>query len=113
MPASPRGRPVSSLPSSTASGPPRARPGPPPRAGLPAKLLSQGQKRRLSLARLLVANRRLWILDEPFTALDVSSVRLVNDLILSQLARGGMVILTSHQELDIEHDLLTVLNLDR
>ncbi len=84
-----------------------------PQARLPAKLLSQGQKRRLSLARLLVADRRLWILDEPFTALDVSSVLLVNDLILAQLARGGMVILTSHQELDIEHDLLTVLNLDR
>ena len=84
-----------------------------PQARLPAKLLSQGQKRRLSLARLLVTDRRLWILDEPFTALDVSSVLLVNDLILSQLARGGMVILTSHQELDIEHDALTVLNLDR
>ena len=82
-------------------------------AGLPAKLLSQGQKRRLSLARLLVADRRLWILDEPFTALDVSSVRLVNDLILAQLARGGMVILTSHQELGLDYDRRTVLDLDR
>jgi len=84
-----------------------------PQAKLPAKLLSQGQKRRLSLARLLVAERRLWVLDEPFTALDVSSVLLVNDLILAQLARGGMIVLTSHQELDIEHDALAVLNLDR
>jgi len=82
-------------------------------AGLPAKLLSQGQKRRLSLARLLVADRRLWILDEPFTALDVSSVLLVNDLILSQLSRGGMVILTSHQELGLDYDRRTVLDLDR
>ena len=82
-------------------------------AGLPAKLLSQGQKRRLSLARLLVTDRRLWILDEPFTALDVSSVRLVNDLILAQLARGGMVILTSHQELGLDYDRRTVLDLDR
>ena len=82
-------------------------------AGLPAKLLSQGQKRRLSLARLLVADRRLWILDEPFTALDVSSVLLVNDLIVAQLARGGMVILTSHQELGLDYDRRTVLDLDR
>ena len=84
-----------------------------PQARLPAKLLSQGQKRRLSLARLLVTDRRLWILDEPFTALDVSSVRLVNDLILAQLARGGMVILTSHQELGLDYDRRTVLDLDR
>ncbi len=84
-----------------------------PQAGLPAKLLSQGQKRRLSLARLLVADRRLWILDEPFTALDVSSVRLVNDLILAQLSRGGMVILTSHQELGLDYERRTVLDLDR
>ena len=80
---------------------------------VPCHTLSAGQQRRVGLARLYLSPPPLWILDEPFTALDVSSVLLVNDLILAQLARGGMVILTSHQELDIEHDLLTVLNLDR
>ncbi len=70
-------------------------------ARLPAKLLSQGQKRRLALARLLVSAKPLWILDEPFTALDVRSVSLMNDQLTVHLAAGGMVIITSHQELSV------------
>lgn len=64
----------------------------------PAKLLSQGQRRRLALARLLVAARTLWVLDEPFTALDARSCRLLEQLTREHVAQGGLVALSSHQE---------------
>jgi heme exporter protein A len=65
---------------------------------LPSKHLSQGQKRRVALARLLVSRARLWILDEPFSALDSAAVEALQAVIGSHLAAGGMVILTTHQE---------------
>jgi heme exporter protein A len=65
---------------------------------LPSKHLSQGQKRRVALARLLVSRARLWILDEPFSALDSAAVAQLQTVIGSHLAGGGMVILTTHQE---------------
>ena len=69
---------------------------------LPCKVLSQGQRRRVALARLcLCAGRSLWILDEPFTALDASAVTLMQELIESHLRAGGMVVLTTHQEVVI------------
>lgn len=61
--------------------------------------LSAGQKRRVSLARLLITRSVLWILDEPLTALDKSGIDLVEQLIAAHAANGGMVILTSHQDL--------------
>lgn len=61
--------------------------------------LSAGQKRRISLARLLISRSVLWILDEPFTALDKNGVELIESLIAQHVQRGGMVILTSHQDL--------------
>jgi len=67
----------------------------------PAKVLSQGQKRRLGLARLALLRRRLWIMDEPFAALDTHSIALVTELLAGHLALGGLVALTSHQEFDI------------
>ncbi|KPK68306.1 MAG: heme ABC transporter ATP-binding protein [Acidithiobacillales bacterium SM23_46] len=67
----------------------------------PAKVLSQGQKRRLGLARLALLRRRLWIMDEPFAALDTHSIALVTELLAGHLAQGGLVALTSHQEFDI------------
>lgn len=78
----------------------------------PAKILSQGQRRRLALARLLVAPRPIWILDEPFTALDVSSSRLVNDLLREHLLTGGIGVLSSHQGLDVPDVKLKRLDLD-
>jgi len=66
----------------------------------PAKILSQGQKRRLALARLLVRERPLWVLDEPLAALDVQSIETITDILAEHLERGGMAILTSHQALD-------------
>lgn len=68
---------------------------------LPIKHLSQGQKRRVALARLWCSRAALWILDEPFSALDVTAVNTLQAVIRNHLARGGMVILTTHQEVDL------------
>ncbi len=64
----------------------------------PAGQLSQGQKRRIALARLAMAARaRVWILDEPFNALDRGGVQVLNQMIEQHVARGGAVVLTTHQ----------------
>lgn len=68
---------------------------------LPTKVLSQGQRRRVALARLLVNDAKLWILDEPLAALDVGAVELIQELIAEHLARQGMVIFTTHQPLEV------------
>lgn len=68
---------------------------------LPAKALSQGQKRRVALARLLVSRAPLWILDEPLTALDVKAIDLIQSRLAEHLAAGGMVVLTTHQPIDV------------
>jgi heme exporter protein A len=71
---------------------------------LPGKVLSQGQKRRLALARLLVMGAVLWVLDEPFNALDVHAVGMVQTVLSEHLDNGGMVMFTTHQEVDIIAD---------
>lgn len=71
------------------------------RETLPVKVLSQGQRRRVALARLLVGNAHLWILDEPLTALDVGAVGLMQELIGAHLKKNGMVIFTTHQPLEV------------
>lgn len=68
---------------------------------LPTKVLSQGQRRRVALARMLVTDAKLWILDEPLTALDVGAVALIESLLAEHLAREGMVIFTTHQPLRV------------
>ncbi len=68
---------------------------------LPTKVLSQGQRRRVNLARLLVCSTLLWILDEPLTALDVSAVKLVQGLMERHPEHGGMIVMTTHQEIEI------------
>jgi heme exporter protein A len=68
---------------------------------LPTKVLSQGQKRRVGLARLLLNRARLWVLDEPFNALDKGAVELLQSVIRQHVADGGMVILTTHQEVSL------------
>ena len=66
---------------------------------LPAKVLSQGQRRRVSLARLILSEHLpLWVLDEPFTALDAAAVEYMEALIAQHVTRGAAVILTTHQE---------------
>lgn len=68
---------------------------------LPVRVLSQGQRRRVALSRLLVGDSKLWILDEPLTALDVGAVGLMQELIGEHLSKGGMVIFTTHQPLQV------------
>jgi len=70
-------------------------------AELPGKALSQGQKRRVALARLLLAPMALWIMDEPFNALDVKAVGMIQGVLSQHLDNGGMVVLTTHQEVEI------------
>ena len=66
---------------------------------LPARVLSQGQRRRVALARLALGEALpLWVLDEPFAALDAAAVDCVRGLITRQLARGAAVMLATHQD---------------
>ena len=71
------------------------------RETFPVKVLSQGQRRRVALARLLISKAPLWILDEPLTALDVGAVGLMQEMIGEHLAKRGMVIFTTHQALEV------------
>jgi heme exporter protein A len=69
---------------------------------LPARVLSQGQRRRVTLARLvLAASVPLWLLDEPFTALDAAAAEYVRTLVEDHVERGGAVMYTTHQEIAI------------
>lgn len=70
-------------------------------ANLPARVLSQGQKRRVALAKLWLSKTKLWILDEPFAALDKTSVHVLAERLGEHMANGGMVVITSHQDVDI------------
>lgn len=69
---------------------------------LPCSMLSAGQQRRVLFAQLIVQQASLWILDEPFTAIDVSGVALLEQLIDEHVAQGGMVLLTSHQSVSLQ-----------
>jgi heme exporter protein A len=64
--------------------------------------LSAGQKRRLSLARLLITRNVLWILDEPFTSLDKQGIVLIESLMIEHCANGGMMVLTSHHDINLQ-----------
>ncbi|SDT24948.1 heme ABC exporter ATP-binding protein CcmA [Bradyrhizobium canariense] len=71
-------------------------------AHLPAAYLSAGQRRRLSIARLLVTRRPVWLLDEPTSALDAAGQALFVRLMSEHLARGGLIIAATHAPLGIE-----------
>lgn len=79
------------------------------REDLPAGLLSAGQQKRIALARLYLSQAPLWVLDEPFTAIDKEGVANLTALFEQHTAQGGLVILTSHQ--DIPSYKLTTLHL--
>ncbi|GAB3520521.1 cytochrome c biogenesis heme-transporting ATPase CcmA [Photobacterium alginatilyticum] len=69
------------------------------REDVPAGQLSAGQQRRVALARLWISNHKLWILDEPLTAIDKQGVKVLERLFLSHVERGGVVLLTTHQDM--------------
>jgi heme exporter protein A len=71
------------------------------RAHLPLRVLSQGQKRRTALARLSVTGAKLWVLDEPFVALDAQSLDNLRALLASHVQQGGMLLYTSHQAVEL------------
>lgn len=74
------------------------------RQHLPARVLSAGQKRRGLLARLLLRPARLWLLDEPFNALDVDAIAELQTCLKAHLSNGGIIVLTSHQTPDLGSD---------
>jgi heme exporter protein A len=68
---------------------------------LPARVLSAGQRRRLAMSRIMLLGASLWVLDEPFTNLDVAGVALFSGLIGDHVAAGGMAVLAAHQGLEV------------
>ncbi len=73
--------------------------------------LSAGQKRRLSLARLLITKNNLWVLDEPFTSIDKAGIKLIESLMHEHITAGGMIILTSHHDLALHETDVQKINL--
>lgn len=83
------------------------------REHLPIKFLSQGQRRRVTLARLRLAPARpLWLLDEPFNALDTHAVADMRQIMEAHLFQGGMIALTTHQDVAIPATDIQTLRLD-
>ena len=82
-------------------------------ADIAVRNLSQGQKRRVALASLWLSEAKLWILDEPFSALDTAAVLLLAGRIGEHLANGGMAVLTTHQEVAIPAATIRELRLTR
>ncbi|MFA7430852.1 MAG: heme ABC exporter ATP-binding protein CcmA [Rhodospirillaceae bacterium] len=70
-------------------------------ADVPGKMLSAGQKRRVNLARLVAAPAPLWLLDEPTTALDKASIKVLEACVAEHRAAGGMVALSTHSDIDL------------
>lgn len=73
-----------------------------PLADLPAAYLSAGQKRRLSIARLVAVRRPVWLLDEPTSALDATSQGLLTTLMRDHLAGGGMIVAAAHGPIGLD-----------
>jgi heme exporter protein A len=72
---------------------------------LPSHALSAGQHRRVNLARLYLSDSPLWLLDEPFTAIDREGVRALEALLVQHVERGGAVVMTSHQPLQVTYEV--------
>nr|WP_261592225.1 MULTISPECIES: cytochrome c biogenesis heme-transporting ATPase CcmA [unclassified Pseudoalteromonas] len=78
----------------------------------PVRTLSAGQQRRVALVRLWLNDAKLWVLDEPFTALDKKGVILLQGQFAKHLAKGGSILLTTHQDLTTHFDALKTLVLE-
>ena len=71
-------------------------------AGFPAAYLSAGQRRRLSIARLVAVTRPIWLLDEPTTALDRPAQERLSELMRAHLAGGGLIVTAAHGAIGLE-----------
>ncbi|MDP3255395.1 heme ABC exporter ATP-binding protein CcmA, partial [Bosea sp. (in: a-proteobacteria)] len=71
-------------------------------AALPVGYLSAGQRRRVALARLLVARRPIWLLDEPMSALDAAAQAMLSGLMRDHLAQGGAILAATHGPLELD-----------
>jgi len=78
----------------------------------PCSQLSAGQKRRVGLARMAISRARLWVLDEPFTAVDVQGVKILCDWMESFTSKGGAVLFTTHQQIDFKEHQPRIIDLD-
>jgi len=76
------------------------------RAHLPLRVLSQGQKRRVALARLQLSQAKLWVLDEPFVALDREAVQALQAVLQAHVQQGGLLLFTSHQGVNLGSSVL-------
>ena len=72
---------------------------------MPSHTLSAGQHRRVNLARLYLSTSPLWLLDEPFTAIDRGGVQELEALLVQHVRAGGAVVMTSHQALQVSYDI--------
>lgn len=72
------------------------------REAIPVRLLSEGQRRRVALARLVVCGTTLWLLDEILASLDKSAIALIRSLIEEHLAKGGIAVVATHQEFELK-----------
>ena len=72
------------------------------REHLPVRVMSQGQKRRTALARLCLSPAPLWVLDEPFVALDAQALDLLCGVLANHVAAGGLLLFTSHQKVHLQ-----------
>jgi heme exporter protein A len=79
---------------------------------LPARVLSQGQRRRTTLARLQLVSRPLWLLDEPVTALDDAGAATLGGVLAAHLARGGSAVIATHHDLPLGAGLIRSLRLE-
>ena len=73
--------------------------------------LSQGQKRRVALSRLALSRARLWVLDEPYVAMDEAGIQMLSELIASHLDQGGLAVITSHQRVPVGNHQAQLLEL--
>lgn len=78
---------------------------------LPIRVLSEGQQRRVALARLWCSEQPLWVLDEPFTALDARSAQLLRERLQRQVERGGIVVAATHQAMGLDPSTVQQLRL--
>lgn len=74
------------------------------RENLPARFLSEGQRRRSALARLVACSTKLWVLDEVLASLDAAAVKLVESLLERHLSNDGLAIVATHHELNLSTD---------